>query len=138
MLIIVKTHLAKTIKSQQLNILEIEEHLLELSAELKTQINEGLAEYGLTLPEFYVTRISLPEDDPNFKKMRQQHADQYLKVREEQIRKAEAEATACRKMVEDETKARMKIIGAQGEAEAYRLQAEAEAKEMQMKGYTYQ
>jgi hypothetical protein len=32
----------------------------------------------------------------------------------------------------------MKIIEAQGAAEAYRLQAEAEAAEMKMKGYTYQ
>lgn len=81
--------------------------------------------------------------------MRQQHADLYLKTREEEIRKAEAEAALERKSIEAQTAARMKMIDAQGdaevlkikaaaEAEAYRLQAQAEAQEMQMKGYTYQ
>ena len=70
--------------------------------------------------------------------MKEQYAEQYLLVRQEQIRKSEAEAAHVRKLVEVETEARMKIIAAQGSAEAYRLQAEAEAAEMKMKGYTYQ
>ena len=136
-LTLVKAHLAKTIKKQEINIFEIEEHLLELSADLRTQINEGLNDYGLILPEFYITRISLPEDE-NFQRLRQQYADQYLKIREEQIKEAEAGAAQKRKIVEAQTEAQLNIIRAQGEAEAYRLKAEAEAKEMQLKGYTYQ
>ena len=145
----VKSYLAQTIKENAINILEIDEHLMSLSGALRERINAALDEYGLTMPEFYVSRIVTPDDDPNFRRMKEQYAEQYLLVRQEGIRKAEAEAAADRKAVEAQTTARMKIIGAQGEAEAlkiqkqaeaeaYRMQAEAEAAEMRMKGYTYQ
>ena len=145
----VKSYLAQTIKENAINILEIDEHLMALSTALRERINAALDEYGLTMPEFYVSRIVTPDDDPNFRRMKEQYAEQYLLVRQEGIRKAEAEAAADRKAVEAQTAARMKIIGAQGEAEAlkiqkqaeaeaYRMQAEAEAAEMRMKGYTYQ
>lgn len=145
----VKSYLAQTIKENAINILEIDEHLMALSGALRERIDAALDEYGLTMPEFYVSRIVTPDDDPNFRRMKEQYAEQYLLVRQENIRKAEAEAAADRKAVEAQTAARMKIIGAQGEAEAlkiqkqaeaeaYRMQAEAEAAEMRMKGYTYQ
>ena len=145
----VKTYLAQTIKENGLNILEIDAHLLELSAALRENINTGLEEYGLTMPEFYVSRIVTPDDDPNFRRMKEQYAEQYLLVRQEEIRRREAEAAAERKAVEAQTEARMKIIGAQGEAEAlkiqkaaeaegYRMQAVVEAEEMRLKGFTYQ
>lgn len=145
----VKSYLAQTIRENAINILEIDEHLMALSTALRERINAALDEYGLTMPEFYVSRIVTPDDDPNFRRMKEQYAEQYLLVRQENIRKAEAEAAADRKAVEAQTAARMKIIGAQGEAEAlkiqkqaeaeaYRMQAEAEAAEMRMKGYTYQ
>ena len=145
----VKSYLAQTIKENAINILEIDEHLMALSGALRERINAALDEYGLTMPEFYVSRIVTPDDDPNFRRMKEQYAEQYLLVRQENIRKAEAEAAADRKAVEAQTAARMKIIGSQGEAEAlkiqkqaeaeaYRMQAEAEAAEMRMKGYTYQ
>ena len=125
----VKSYLAQTIKENTINILEIDEHLMALSGALRERINAALDEYGLTMPEFYVSRIVTPDDDPNFRRMKEQYAEQYLLVRQENIRKAEAEAAADRKAVEAQTAARMKIIGAQGEAEAA---------EMRMKGYTYQ
>lgn len=145
----VKSYLAQTIKENTINILEIDEHLMALSGALRERINAALDEYGLTMPEFYVSRIVTPDDDPNFRRMKEQYAEQYLLVRQEGIRKAEAEAAADRKAVEAQAAARMKIIGAQGEAEAlkiqkqaeaeaYRMQAEAETAEMRMKGYTYQ
>ena len=145
----VKAHLAKIIKNNHISVLELDEHLDTISRELRDAINPELADYGLEMPEFYVNNILTPDDDPNFRRMKQQHADLYLKTREEEIRKAEAEAAFERKSVEAQTAARLKVIGAQGEADAariagqaqadvYRMQAEAEAQEMHMKGYTYQ
>ena len=145
----VKTQLAKIIKGNHLSVLELDEHLDAISHALREAINPELTDYGLTMPEFYVANIVTPEDDPNFRRMKQQHADMYLKTREEEIKKAEAEAAFERKAVEAQTAARMKLISAQGEADAariagqaqadiYRMQAEAEAQEMRMKGYTYQ
>ena len=145
----VKSYLAQAIKESSINVLEIDAELLRLSEALKERINTSLADYGLTMPEFYVSRVVTPDDDPNFRKMKEQYAEQYLLVRQEKIRQAEATAAAERKAVEAQTEARMKIIGAQGnaealriqrqaEADAYRMKAEAEAAEMRMKGYTYQ
>ena len=145
----VKSYLAAAIRENSINILEIDERLIELSEALRDKINPRLAEYGLEMPEFFVSRVATPDDDPNFKRMKEQYAEQYLGVRQEQIRKNVAKAEAERKTVEAQTAAQMKIIGAQGdaealkiqkaaEAEAYRMQAAAEAEEMRMKGYTYQ
>ena len=145
----VKAHLARIIKSNHISVLELDEHVDTISHALRDAINPELAEYGLEMPEFYVSNIVTPDDDPNFRRMKQQHADLYLKTREEEIRKAEAEAAFERKSVEAQTKARMSVIEAQGAADAariagqaqadvYRMQAEAEAQEMRMKGYTYQ
>lgn len=145
----VKGNLARVIKENRISVLELDERVEQISAALKAAINPDLAEYGLTMPEFYVANIVTPDDDPNFRRMKQQHADLYLKTREEEIRKAEAEAAFERKSVEAQTAARMKIIEAQGaadaariagqaQAEIYKMQAEAEAQEMRMKGYTYQ
>lgn len=134
----VKSNLARVIKENSINILEIDEYLDVISERLRDCINEMLVEYGLVMPEFFVTTIMTPDDDPNFKRLKQQHADMYLKVRQEQILRAEAEASAERQTVEAQTAAKMKIISAQGEAEAYKLKAAAEAEEMRMKGYTYQ
>lgn len=145
----VKSYLAAAIRENSINVLEIDERLLELSDALRGRINSRLTEYGLEMPEFFVSRVVTPDDDPNFRKMKEQFAEQYLGVRQEQIRKNVAVAEAERKAVEAQTAAQMKIIGAQGdaealkiqkqaEAEAYRMQAAAEAEEMRMKGYTYQ
>lgn len=142
----VKSFLAATIRENAINVLEIDERLMELSEALRLRINGKLAEYGLEMPEFFVSRVVTPDDDPNFRKMKEQFAEQYLNVRQEQIRKNIAVAEAERKAVEAQTAAQMKIIGAQGdaealkikkqaEAEAYRMQAAAEAEEMRMKGY---
>ena len=145
----IKANLPKAIRENDINILEVDEHIDELSEILRTEINEILDEYGLVLPEFFITTIQTPDDDPNFARMKQQHADRYLKVQEQRIR--EAEARAAKGAVEAE--AEVKIAEARGEAlagaegikiegaakaEAYRAQAAAEAEEMRMKGYTYQ
>lgn len=145
----VKSYLAQTIKHQDVNILEIDAHLLALSEELKQRLNEYLQSYGLEILEFFITRINTPDDDPNFKRLKLQYAEKYLLVRQEEIKKLEAEAAAKRMEVETANLARLKIIETQGqaeamkikaqaEAEAYRAKAQAEALEMQMKGYTYQ
>lgn len=53
----VKGHLAKVIKANHFNVLELDEHLDTISAALKEAINPELAEYGLEIPEFYVGNI---------------------------------------------------------------------------------
>ena len=145
----VKANIARIIKENNINILEVDEYIDVVSDKLRVAINEVLGEYGLVMPEFFVTSIMTPDDDPNFRRLKQQFADKTLRVREEEIRKAEAEAAQGRKILEAQTEAQLKMVGAQGEAEAlkikaqaeaeaYKAQAFAEAEEMRAKGYTYQ
>lgn len=145
----VKSSLAQIIKEEAINILEIDAELLRLSSILRERINGMLDEYGMTMPDFFINRVIMPEEDAGYRRLKEQYAQQYLLIRQEEIRRKEAQAAAERKMVEAQTEAKLKVIEAQGDAEAlkmkkgaeaegYRLQAEAEAAAMKMKGYTYQ
>lgn len=134
----VKMCLTQEIKAASINLFELDAHLEALSETIRSRLNPFFNEYGLTLPEFIIDRFVTPDDDPNFVRLREQHASVFLNVRDEHIRKQTAEAQQARRVVEAETAAKEKVIGAQSDAESYRLQAEAEAIEMRMKGYTYQ
>lgn len=134
----VKSNLAKTIREQQINVLEIDEYLETISIDLGKRINLTLEEYGLYMPDFFITTIMTPDDDPNYRKLKSQFAERTLKVREEHIRKDEAQAAQSRKILEAQTEAQLKILEAQGDSEAFRIRAQAEAEEMRLKGYTYQ
>ena len=69
----VKANLPAVIKQQQIDLLEVDERVGEISAALLEKLLPGFEEYGLTIPQFYVTHIVLPEDDPNFKRIRELH-----------------------------------------------------------------
>lgn len=134
----VKSNLARSIKENNIDILEIDSYIDVLSQKLGAVINQTLDSYGLYMPEFYITSIMTPDDDPNFRRLKEQFAEKTLRVRQEGILKAEAEAAQQRKIVEAQTAAQLEMIGAQAKAEAYKMQAFAEAEEMRAKGYTYQ
>ena len=149
----VKSHLPKAIKAGEFDILEIDEHLEELSAILREKIVGGFEEYGLTMPQFYLTTVVLPENDPNFKRLRELHA---ISLQTRMIRaettirtaraQAEAEVTAAERLAEMERQttetevakreAERKIIASQAEAEATRHAGFAEAQVMQAQGIT--
>lgn len=140
----VKSCFAQTVKANNINILELDEKLALLSEVLKERLNGYLAEYGLQMPEFFVSRIVYPDDDVNFRRMKAQYAEQYLLVKQEEIRHKEAEAALKRKELEAKTAARLKVINAMGDAGvkkilaeadavSYKLKAEAEAAEIKYK-----
>ena len=145
----VKANLARIIKDNNINILEVDEYIDVISEKLRTTINETLVEYGLFMPEFFVTNIATPDDDPNFQRLKQQFAEKTLRVRDEQVLEAQAQAAQSRKLLEAQTQAQLRMVEAQGQAEAMKIKAMAEAEsyrqmafaqadEMKAKGYTYQ
>lgn len=71
----VKTTLSSVIKALQINILEVDEHLNEIASELHKKISPEFEEYGLSIPQFYLTTVVLPEDDPNFKRIRELYGE---------------------------------------------------------------
>lgn len=78
----VKSTLAQIIKEENISILEIDAELVRLSDILKTRINNMIEEYGLTMPDFFINRIITPDDDPNYRRMKEQYAQQYLLVKQ--------------------------------------------------------
>ena len=133
----VKSFLAAAIRENNISVLEIDERLMELSEALREKINVRLGEYGLEMPEFFIARVVLP-DDKNFQRMRDQFAQQYLDVRQQQIETQIARAEAEKKAAIAAGNADVTRITAQADADAYRMKAAAQADEMRMKGYTYQ
>lgn len=160
----VKVNLASVIKDNAIDILEVDEKLDLISARLREKLLPGFEEYGLTVPQFYVTHIVLPEDDPNFKRIRELHTIT-LQTRviqaEATVKTAEAQAAAQYRTAEEQSKAAIeaarrqaelerqttetevakraaerKIIEAQAEAQAARMAGLTEAEVMAAKGYT--
>lgn len=159
----VKANLASVIKAEAIDLLEIDEKLDVLSATLKEKLLPGFEEYGLTVPQFYVNRIVLPEDDPNFKRIRELHiitlqtrmiqADAVVKTAQAQseaqyrmaqeqskaaIEAARREAELQKQTTETEIarrEAERKVIAAQAEAQSQRMAGLTEAEIMQAKGY---
>ena len=149
----VKAHLVSSIKAQNINILEIDENLEALSEVLRKAIVPGFEEYGLTIPQFYITNIALPENDPNFKRMKELYtvsfqtrmiqADALVKSAhadaEATVAAAERKAELERQTTETEVARRAAerdLIRAQAEAQAAKMSGMAEAEVMAAKGYT--
>lgn len=122
----IKSYLAATIKQQQLDIMAIDEQLGVLSDALKERIAPKLEEYGITIPQFYVSYISLPQDE-NFAKLQKMRADSYIKVREKYLETEILAAEQKRAVLEAQTAAQLEFIKAQGTAEASRVTATAAA-----------
>ena len=148
----VKTNLTSCIKANNINILEVDESLGLLSNVLRSQIMPGFEEYGLTIPEFYVTTVVLPESDPNFKRIRELHSIELQKrmvEAETTIKTAMAESRATvtaadrQAILEQETtateiarrEAERELIRAQAEAQKTKMAGFAEAEVMHAKGY---
>lgn len=160
----VKTNLSSVIKNEAIDLLEIDEKLDIISDSLKNKILPEFEEYGLTIPQLYVTSIVLPEDDPNFKRIRELHTltlqtrmiqaeatvktaqaqseAQYRTAQEQSkaaIEAAHRDAELQRQLTEIEVakrEAERKVIEAQAETQAQRMQGLTEAEIMKAKGYT--
>ena len=149
----VKTNLSSCIKAQSIDILEVDESLGLLSDVLKRSIVPSFEEYGLTVPEFYVTTVVLPESDPNFKRIRELHSISLQKKMVEaeatiKVSMAEAAATVSaaerQAILEKETtateqarrEAERELIAAQVKAQSTKLEGLAEAEVMRAKGYS--
>jgi membrane protease subunit (stomatin/prohibitin family) len=151
------------IKENAIDILEVDEKLELIASRLAEKLLPGFEEYGLTIPQFYVTSIVLPEDDPNFKRIRELH-EITLRTRviqaEATVKTAEAQAQAQYRTAEEQSKAAIeaarrvaemerqttetevakraaerRVIEAQADAQAARMQGLTEAEVMAAKGY---
>lgn len=137
--------LANTIEEQHLDIFLLDKQKDKLAAAIRDVINIQLEDYGLFMPQFYIRKISLPEDDPNFKRMREKLAAQSLNALEAETAETEraqqitrATTAADVDFIKAQNEARKKLLMEQTLAAGEQAHGEAEANIMKAKGMTYQ
>jgi len=147
----VKSSLSAVIKQRNIDIIEVDEHLSELSDALKAKVVPGFEEYGLTIPQFFLTNIVLPESDPNFRRLRELHTislQKRMAQAEAEVKTSQAESRASYMTAEAEAEAKIKVAQrdailegqttemeiARREAERKLIQAQADAQAAQMAG----
>lgn len=65
------TIVAKQIVEEKISILEINTHLMDISEYCNSEINKTFEKYGLSLIEFSILSINVPQDDPSFVKLKE-------------------------------------------------------------------
>lgn len=116
----IKTVFANAITEQKLSIFEMDAHLEEFSAAVKSRLAPDFTDYGLELTQMLVTTVLKPDGDPVYERFKLLHFRQYADVKEAQINQQVG-------IINQETEAKQTVIAAQ-----------AAAQKRSIEGYTYQ
>ena len=116
----VKTYIAQIIKSESINIFEIDEKLTQFSDAIKSLLVTDFADYGISLETFFVNRVMKPDGEPQYEKFKELHFRQYADIAEAKLRQ------------------KTEIIDAETEAQKTVIESKAQATKRAQEGYTYQ
>ncbi len=116
----VKSYIAQIIKTQAINIFEIDEKLATFSEDLHKMLTPDFADYGVSLERFFVTNIAKPDGDRQYEKFKELHFRQYADIAEAKLRQ------------------QTDLIYAQTEAQKIVIDSQAQATKRAQEGYTYQ
>ena len=116
----VKTYIAQTMRTNAINIFEIDEQLEAFSTDIGNRLVPDFLDYGVRLKRFYVTTIVKPDGDPQYERFKELHFRQYADVAEAQLQQ------------------RVGIIEQQTEAQKMVIESQAIAQKRMQEGYTYQ
>ena len=115
----VKTYIAQVIKTNAINIFEIDENLTAFSENIHKLLIPDFADYGISLERFFVTNIVKPDGDRQYEKFKELHFRQYADIAEAKLRQ------------------QTDIIYAQTEAQKVVIDSQAQATKRAQEGYTY-
>ena len=116
----VKTYMAQIMKSNAINIFEIDARLSEFSEDLHKKLLPDFLEYGISLDRFFLTTIVKSDGDPQYEKFKNLHFRQYADIMDAKLRQQVG-------VIDQQTASQKMIIEAQGIAQ-----------KRQIEGYTYQ
>ncbi len=116
----VKTYIAQVMKSNAINIFEIDENLVDFSNAIREKLIPDFAEYGISLERFFVTTIVKPDGIAQYEKFKELHFRKYSDIAEAQLRQQVG-------VIDEETEAKKTLIASQ-----------AAARKRVQEGYTYQ
>ena len=115
----VKTYIAQVMKSNTINIFEIDENLAVFSESIKKLLLNDFVEYGVALEQFFITTIVKPDGDRQYEKFKDLHFRQYADIAEAKLRQ------------------QTDLIHAQTEAQKVVIDSQAQATKRAQEGYTY-
>ena len=115
----VKTYIAQVMKSNAINIFEIDENLTAFSDAIRKLLVNDFAEYGVALEQFFITTIVKPDGDRQYEKFKELHFRQYADVAEAKLRQ------------------QVSVIDAQTQAQKIVIDLQAQATKRAQEGYTY-
>ena len=116
----VKTYIAQVMKTNSINIFEIDENLTMFSNAIKNLLVGDFADYGVALEQFFVTTILKPDGDRQYEKFKELHFRQYADIAEAKLRQ------------------QTEIINAETVAQKTVIDSKAQATKRAQEGYTYQ
>lgn len=116
----VKTYIAQVMKTNAINIFEIDENLTSFSDSIKKLLIPDFADYGISLERFFVTTVVKPDSDRQYEKFKELHFRQYADIAEAKLRQ------------------QTEIINAETEAQKTVIDSKAQATKRAQEGYTYQ
>ena len=116
----VKTYIAQVMKTNSINIFEIDENLTMFSNAIKNLLVRDFADYGVALERFFVTTILKPDGDRQYEKFKELHFRQYADIAEAKLRQ------------------QTDLIYAETEAQKTIIDSKAQATKRAQEGYTYQ
>lgn len=82
----VKSYIAQVLKSEAINIFEVDERLVDFLNALHEKLIPDFAEYGVSLERFFVTAIAKPNGEPQYEKFKDLHFRQYSDIVEAKLR----------------------------------------------------
>ena len=115
----VKTYIAQVMKTNAINIFEIDENLTSFSDSIKKLLVPDFADYGISLERFFVTTVVKPDGDRQYEKFKELHFRQYADIAEAKL------------------KQQTEIISAETEAQKTIIDSKAQATKRAQEGYTY-
>ena len=115
----VKTYIAQVMKSDAINIFEVDEKLTQFSNTIKSYLAKDFEEYGVSLEQFLVSTIAKPDGDKQYEKFKELHFRKYADLAEARIRQ------------------QVSVIEAETEAKRLVIDSQAQATKRAQEGYTY-
>ena len=121
----IKNLLPQIFQRKEYSVFDIETELSETSEDLKVQVNRWFSEYGLSVVQFWINSLAMPEEDPAYRDLLRLHGKNVTLDLEGDIRKRQALIDSDVKAAQHIGDVRVKQMDA--EAEKYRRKLEAEA-----------
>ena len=115
----VKSYIAQIMRTEAINIFEIDENLVEFSNSIKSLLIKDFTEYGVALEQFFVTTVAKPDGDRQYERFKDLHFRKYADVAEAKLRQE------------------VSVIDAETEAKKVVIDSQAQATKRMQEGYTY-